>query len=249
MSLLLLGLLSGFLSTYLGLGSGLLLVSLLPFASKLSSLEILQLSLLVVFLANMVNVLVFSWQNLLRWSWLKPLAASSLISACLCGFFVSALSSLQMRFILFTCLLLACCFTLLRPALKKLGASLFYLAGLLTGACSGLTGLGGGLILSPFLHESDSVPVREIAGLVAACSLVSSCFSLLGLSLEGSLLLFHSSSWTQDFLYISLPAGLGIFLGHLLNIRKKTRLRRLIVRAITLTVSLFIGLDLLTRSW
>ena len=228
----LLGALSGFSSAWIGVGAGLFIVSFLPGVAGLSPLETLQASLLVVFTVNIINSLVFSAQKSVPWSYCFPIIAIGLVFSFLCSVFVTSLSPFQVRLVLWLFLLLipAILFFLKkRPALKK---TLPFISGVLIGSCSGLTGLGGGIVLSPLFHESRSLSVRKIAPVICVSTLFVSFFALLGQE-TGAGIFANSTHWRICCFVLLASSVAGLFLGHRLNKRALTKLRRLVVRGLT----------------
>ena len=231
----LLGFLSGFSSAWLGVGTGLLIVSFVPMVSGLSPLETLQASLLVVLPINIINSLVFSAQRLVVWSWCAPVIVTGLVASFLLSVFVTSLSPFQVRFVLwlFLGLLPVVLFFMGKwPFMKK---TLPWISGILMGACSGLTGLGGGIVLSPLLHESRSLSARKIAPVVCVSTLFISFFALLGQE-SGAGVFFNSAHWWMCCFVLLASSFAGLSIGHLLNKKEHTRLRRLMVRGLTFFV-------------
>ena len=228
----LLGFLSGFSSAWLGVGTGLFIVSFVPVIAGLSPLETLQASLLIVFPINLINSLVFSVQRLVVWSWCIPIILIGLVCSFLLSVFVTSLSPFQVRLILWLFLgfLPLVVFVLGRwPVMKKL---LPWTSGFLVGSCSGLTGLGGGIVLSPLLHESRSLPARKIAPLICVSTLFISFFALLGQE-RGAGVFSNSSHWWKCCFILLACSCVGLLVGHLLNKKERSRLRRLLVRGLT----------------
>ena len=69
-SLAVLAFASGFFSSYLGLGSGLLIVSLLPGFSPAGTIQV---SLILLFFTTGSNSLIFLYKRLVAWDWVWPL--------------------------------------------------------------------------------------------------------------------------------------------------------------------------------
>lgn len=239
----LLGVLSGFSSAWLGVGTGLFIVSFLPVIAGLSPLETLQASLFIVFAINLVNTFVFSVQRLVVWSWCIPIILIGLVCSFLLSVFVTSLSPFQVRFVLWLFLgfLPIIIFLLGKwPVMKK---TLPWTSGVLVGTCSGLTGLGGGIILSPLLHESRSLPARKIAPLICVSTLFISFFALLGQE-KGAGVFSNSHYWWKCCFILLACSGIGLFLGHSLNKKERSLLRRLLVRGLTFFVFCMVTAEL-----
>ena len=239
---------SGFCSAWLGVGGSVFIIPFLPFLSGLSAFASLQVSLLLIVTISFVNSLSFALQKLVLWNRLIKAGLLALSFAFLSGIFVSHLNSLQIRFILW--LFLAIIFSLPwllthKPVLKNRKG--FYLFSSLMGVCSSLTGLGGGMILSPFLHESEHIPAKNIPALVSCIMLFVSSFSLLGQFSQTGLVFAESSDGLFIYLLLLLPAFAGLLIGYVANVKQKNiKLRRLLLRiAVTviflkMTIELFV---------
>ena len=233
-------------SAWLGVGGSLFIVPLLPFLSPLDSLETLQVSLCLIFIISLVNLLSFTFQKLILWSWFIRCVFIALASSFASGFFVTFFHVLQIRFILwlFLALILMLPFLLKRKGsfLKEKG---IYIFGSLMGICSGFTGLGGGMILSPFLHESKIVPTKNISALVASVMFFVSTFALLGQLSQINFLVNSSSLWFTFFLLL-VPSLFGLIFGYYVNIKQKKQIwRRLLLRALVLLMFLHLSLELM----
>ena len=231
-SLAFLGLASGFCSAWLGVGGSVFIVPLLPFLSGLSPLESLQLSLFLIFIISLINSLSFIFQKLVLWPCFFRGLTGSLSFAFISGFFVAYLSPWQIRFILW--LFLALILSL--PWLLKKAPVFLYNQGLyifssLMGICSGGTGLGGGMILSPYLHESRKIPAQNIPAVVSCIMFFVSSFSLLGQMSRPGFVFASSGPWWFCFFLLFIPSLVGLCFGYFFNIRQKNiHWRRLILR-------------------
>ena len=238
--------LSGFSSAWLGAGGSVFIVPLLPFLSGLSAFHSLQVSLLLIVTVSFINSISFIFQKLVLWNWFIKLGFLSLSFAFLSGGIVSYLNSFQIRFILWLFLLVILALPWLFmhiPFLKKKG---IYLFSSLMGICSGLTGLGGGMILSPFLHESEIIPAKNIPALVSCIMFFVSGFSLLG-QFSQTELFFASFSKRLFFYYFLLliPSFVGLFIGYFVNVRQKNiKLRRLLLRLAVAVVFLKMTIEI-----
>lgn len=86
-----------------------------------------------------------------------------------------------------------------------------YLAGALLGLLSGLTGVGGGIFLSPLLLLMGWAPTRVISGVSALFILVNSIAGLLGLFASGKPI---PLDWLQNNLpWLAIAAAAGGWLG------------------------------------
>lgn len=230
--LIFLGAGSGFCAAYLGVGGSVFIVPLLPFLTGLDPLNSLRLSLSLIFVISFVNSLAFIGQRLVLWPSFIKGVLGALGAALLSGFFVTYLSAFQIRLTLwfFLSLILGLPFILKKyPFLKNKG---IYIFSTLMGICSGFTGLGGGMILSPYFHESRQIPLKNIPALVSCIMFCVSVFSLLGQMLRTNYLPFSNfSQWKMYFFLLLIPSLMGLIFGYVANIRHKNlKWRRLILR-------------------
>ena len=254
----------GLFYAWLGAGAGAILVPLLPYVSKLDALEVVQATLLMGFLISLINSLVFQFQKLILWSWIVKAFFFIITASFLAGFSLGFLSPFQIRFILWSFFL----FILLFPYLLYQSVSsfhtgfgeknkqfkpepykmkLFYLCNILAGFSSGLTGVGGGLILSPFFHESRLIPSKNIPAVMSVLFLFVTSFSLLGQITQNSLNLTGSSEVFLVCLQILPGYLLGSIAGYILNNKQnEPLLRRQIIRFLILLLFLKMTLEILS---
>ena len=271
LSLAALAFVSGFCSSYLGIGGGVVIVSLLPAFTDFSPTETIQISLALMFFITLLNSLIFLYKNLVAWDWAGPLIVTGGAFAFLGGSFVTGLSDFSIRFLLWWVLFFIVTFSLTKigffqkhlvPSfqvqksesnkkffhffLNWIGGkySLRILGGALMGLCSGLTGLGGGVIISPLLHESPALPLKKISPSVALVTLFMSVFALSGQQWKG-FSIWENASLKVAFPVLLLFAVLGLSLGHLFHGRGERHKRLLIVRLITGTLFLKVTVELL----
>ena len=232
------------------MGGSLFIVPFLPFLSGLSAFTSLQVSLLLIVTISFINSASFALQKLILWDRLIKASLLALSFAFLSGALVSHLSSLQIRFILwlFLAVILSLPWLLThKPVLKKRKG--FYLFSSLMGVCSGLTGLGGGMILSPFLHESESLPVRNIPALVSCIMLFVSVFSLLGQLSQTDLFFMGSSDGLFIYFLLLFPAFAGLLMGYFINVKQKNiKLRKFLLRIAVAVIFLKMTIELFVQS-
>ena len=245
-SLLLLGLCSGFLGTYVGLGSGLIFVSFLPLVTSLTPLETLQMSLFVIFSVNGINTCIFTYQKRVAWAWVSPVVSVGLVASFILSLTVTALSPFAIRliFCLFLLFIILSFFFLRRYVFQK---SFPYVSGFIMGSCSGLTGLGGGLILSPIFHESGRLPIYQVAPTICVITLITSFFALVGQFVGTQFLLLNSAYWWECFFILMASSLLGLILGHLLNKDKRESFRKKFVRVFVILSFCFVSGELVYK--
>ena len=222
---------AGFCYSWLGVGAGVFVVPLLPYVAGLESLEAVQASLLMIVIISFINGVSFFFQRLILWEWVfKSLLILSVFSF-LAGFFIAFLSPFQIRLILWLFFLLILCLPYLfalTPFIKNRG---FYLFSALAGACSGLTGLGGGVILSPFFHESNLIPSKNIPAIMSCLLFCVSISSLIGQMSQKAFILTSSSELLLVCAQMLPGYLLGAVAGYVVNIKQTDfLLRKKVVR-------------------
>lgn len=241
--LALLGFVSGFSSSYLGIGGGIFIVSLLPLLVGFSPGEIIQISLALIFSLTLLNSVIFIYKKLVVWSWAVPLVTIGGGVAFLSGFLVTELSDFSIRFLLWLFLLFIVIFPYIKG--KFFQKRLKFVGGGLMGFSSGLAGIGGGTILSPLLHESTSLPLRKISPSVSLVTLFMSVFALSGHQWKG-FYLWENLSFQGVFPVLLLLALPGLALGHWFQGKNDRKRRVFIVRIITVVLFLKLSVELLS---
>ena len=232
-----LGVLSGFSVTRLGMGGGIYIVPLLPFLTGLSPLETMQLSFFLIFVITGINSIIFTLRKEVSWPFAKVIFPTSAGMSFFSNFFVIKLSSYQIRLVLWLCLggIIAIPFIVKRSSqiLKRLP----YFSGILMGFCTGLTGIGGGTILSPILHESRLISVHKIPGTICVIMFPIAVFSLLAQGIGTQFPLSISSLWWTSFFIMFISSMLGFIIGY--NTKFKShKTSRSIVRILVLLMFL-----------
>ena len=245
--LALLGFLSGFCSAWLGVGGSVFIVPLLPFLSGLDPLSALQISLLLIFVISLFNSLSFILQKLVLWPWFVRGVVFAFCLSFFSGFFVTYLSSFQIRFVLWLFLGLIVSLPWLLKKIPILYDKGIYIFSSLMGICSGLTGLGGGMILSPYLYESYRIPVQNIPAVVSCIMFFVSSFSLIGQISRIGFSFGNTSHWWFCFFLLLIPSFFGLGFGYFVNIRQKNiKWRRLFLRVIVAAMFLKLTVELYT---
>jgi len=244
--LALLGLLSGFFSAWLGVGGSVFIVPLLPFLSGLDPLSALQVSLLLIFVISLFNSLSFIVQKLVLWIWFARGAVCALCLSFFSGFFVTYLSPFQIRFVLWLFLGLIAGLPWFLKQIPVLYDKGIYIFSSLMGICSGFTGLGGGMILGPYLYESHRMPVKNIPAVVSCIMFFVSSFSLIGQVSRIGFSFGNSSHWWFCFFLLLIPSFFGLGFGYFVNIRQQNiKWRRLFLRIIAAVMFLKLTLELI----
>ena len=171
-----------------------------------------------------------------------PLA---LIFSFLSSFFIVGKSPFFIRLTL----LCFICFMLLLPFLLKIkvfqSGKAYYFFSSLTGLCSGMTGLGGGMIFSSYLFESSKTPVSKTPALVSILMLSVALSSLFFQQRLSGLSFLEDKNWLFYYLLLVIPSLLGIVLGFFFHLRQKNRnLRRWILRGLLVIIFIKLFLEL-----
>jgi len=252
----------GLLYAWLVACAGAILVPLLPYVSNFSALGAVQTAFLMGFLISLLNSGFFWQQKLILWSWIFKALFFILISSFLAGFCIGFLSPFQIRLLLWSFFLLILVFPLLLNGLNvsfqsesgkphpsqnnKYKKNFFYVFNILAGCSSELTGVGGGMILSPFFHESRLVPSKNIPAVMSVLLLCVTGFSLLGQIVQNSLSFNGSSEVVLVCLQILPGYFLGSLAGYIINIKQNSpHLRRRFLRFLVLLLFLKMTLEIL----
>lgn len=107
------------------------------------------------------------------------------------------------------------------------------------GVLSGITGIGGGIYLSPFLHHSRWASSKAIAATTSVFILLNSIASI-------GVLLWRGVQWQNDFALWLVAVLLGGWLGSRTSIRW---LKAHHLRAITAVILMFVGTKIWWDHW
>jgi uncharacterized membrane protein YfcA len=198
-----------------GASGYLAVMALLGFAPEVMKPAALSLNVLVAGLASwkFIRAGAFSRDLLL------PLVITSVPMAALGG--ALHLPGQYYRFLLGVVLIFAAAWPIFRVQLVQERPSLpaprllLLLSGAVIGLLSGLTGVGGGIFLSPLLLIMGWATVRSTAGISAAFILLNSLAGLAGMWFKGAQLPAELPWW-------ALAAGLGGWIGAELGARHLT---------------------------
>ena len=129
--------------------------------------------------------------------------------------------------------------------LSRIKLKAFYFFSALMGACSGLTGLGGGIILSPFLHESELVSPKYIPAITSWIMFFISSAGILGQISQTDF--FYSSEILFVYISLCLPSFLGLFCGYFFNLKQENKqLRKKILRFLVFIMFMKMSFELLS---
>lgn len=222
-ALLILGALAAFFSGLLGIGGGIFYVpglnALYAHAGILPSVSMhlaLGTSTCVNVFNAMINLSRHRKHQTINWAVAKPLMPSMVIGAFMGGFLAGYLPANILK-ILFSILLL---FIGLRYTFKRHqqsvkpvpGPKFMAVAGLVIGTIASINGLGGGVIMVPFLHRYN-LEMREIVAISAACILPQSFFGAMGYIISGW---GHAELPAYSLGYVYWPVALPLVITSLL---------------------------------
>ena len=218
-----LGALSGFLAGLLGIGGGLVIVPVLIALLPLTLIEpqllmpmVLGTSLAAILLTSISALLAHKRSGNIPVKMLPPLIFGIGSGALVGSYFADVIPSdtLKLMFAVFVILMslqmwfgskksdVATCETEVEPNKAGLGVVSVFVGGL-----SSLLGVGGGIMMVPFLTWCDVRMLRAV-GASAACGLAVSSMGSLGYLWAGLHTSFELPPWS--FGYIYLPALAGI---------------------------------------
>lgn len=173
LTIILLGVTVGFLSSFFGIGGGSLIVPILyiMYQDTLTSLEVIAISLSTIFLVTTTNIYKFKKESLL-----PPVKSSVFIALfCIIGayignqFIVGIDTKLAKK--ITACVLIIICLKLLlykaKPVKEAISQKkqhmIISITALLGSFLSSITGLGGGIIFTPFFMSFGKVDALKVS--------------------------------------------------------------------------------------
>ena len=256
---------SGFFSSYLGFGGGIVIVSLAPVLTNLSPAESARAALFLILCLSLSNAALFARKRLIDWNWALSMTAAGSLAAFFSGRAAPSLSDFSLRLILWFFLFFVTALPsakifwrgafpfrpAAKPRLNKTGSSwrrgVFKTlqksaCGALMGLSSGLSGFSGGVILSPLLHETRALPLKNISPSLSFAAAGLAVFALFGHQTAGGP---FSDSLRAAFPVLLIFSFSGLIAGHFFH-RKKDRSRRLVIlRLVTAGLFLTVSFELI----
>ncbi|MEN9639925.1 MAG: hypothetical protein RLZZ262_1794 [Bacteroidota bacterium] len=107
------------------------------------------------------------------------------------------------------------------------------------GVLSGITGIGGGIYLAPFLHHSRWASTKAIAATTSFFILINSVFSIL-------VLLWNGLQWNNSYFGWIAAVILGGWMGSKTSIRWMQGLH---LRIVTALILMFVGIKIWLDHW
>ena len=171
-----LGLLVGVIASLTGLGGGVVMVPMLPLLVGADQRQAVATSLFVVFL-NGLQISFFSIRKKkLDIRFALPIAVIGIMTAYFSSLLIYRFSDFSLR--LFLCFIMAfIIYILIKPPHFTFhrGKNIFrYAVGAIAGFVSGLSGLGGGIVVGPLLLAGKAISHQKLPSTI---SFVSMCFS------------------------------------------------------------------------
>lgn len=235
------GLGTGILSTLFGVGGGTIIVPVLYFLyPELPPTLVIGTSLGVILVNSLLNTYLFHKKGFLPSKQVIIALGAGMAIGGMAGFYAAELLSARFIKIFLACVLLIVSFRLVRK--KKItgeqsaappaqNAPLLFGTGTLGGVISGMTGLGGGSILTPILIEFFKTPLNKIpafTNVAMAFAAISGIIKSMTLSKAGLDIPYASYSIGHVhimfigviFLGAFFGAKIGIYLGNKIPQRK-----------------------------
>lgn len=240
-----LGVLSGFSVTCLGMGGGVYIVPLIPLLIGTSPYETMQLSFCIIFCFTLFNSVLFIKGKRIDWSFAKTTISSSLLFAFISNLFVLNLSPYQVRFTLWLFLGVVATLPIILRKSVWIVKKLPVVSGMIVGLCTGLTGIGGGALLSPALHESKLVSTQKIPGTICVIMFPIACIGLLAQVVGTDFPRNLPAIWWHGFFTLMSASVIGAIIGY--NVKFKTRRApRYIVRVLVFLIFCKVTGELIT---
>ncbi len=211
---LLLGLLVGLMSSILGLGGGIVMVPALVFLLAFPHHAAVGTSLLAISFVSTFNVVRFQLKKLLDW---KTALKIGLTGGVL-SFFSGNIASYLPQQVLIAFFILVLIYLIiktlrarenLKPEIATNASDSSVLkAGAVAGIVSGLTGVGGGSILTPILLGKHEIEKKTVVPLSNAFMMITAIGASIGYAMHGPIIW---ETWEVGSLHID--TALLIFLG------------------------------------
>lgn len=216
----LMGLLAGFFAGLLGIGAGLILVSLMVLSFNAQGFPpdrvmhlALGTSLATIIFTSLKNIHAHHAHGAVRWDIVRH-AAVGLVFGTLAGSAIAEMLRSRALAVVFTLFVVYSAINMAldlkpKPTRKLPGRMVTQLAGALVGIASSLVGAGGGFISIPLMTYCN-VPMRQCVATSAAFGLPIAIAGTAGFLVGG---------WQKDHLpvyslgYVHLPAMIGIVAG------------------------------------
>ena len=254
------GFLTGIVSSFLGVGGGIIIVPLLPLVMDLSQREVIATSLCTVFLIVFMNTVSFHLKGLIQWKLALFFGVIASLGAYLGGSFTAYVDSLFMKGVLLGVLNLLAFSFLFQDSYPKVWRNLSFIkkyalgfgVGFFGGLISGFTGIGVGSLITSFFIQFGLMQGKKVVPTSHAIVMMTSFFG--ALSFAGPVKeqgdVGFSSFWKLGlirldiFLLLSGGALLASFIGRHFQHKMPSQLRKRVLLSILIVmgVKVFISL-------
>jgi uncharacterized membrane protein YfcA len=248
-ALLAIGILTGVLSSILGIGGGVVMIPLFGLVfPDMAPRFLIACSLSIILFNSMINVWRFSKKIKIDWNIIGLVAVCALISGFLASQIGSNMSEMTLRLV-FGGFLLIGVLPLTLASLYNVSpfdhiqmgqkaGSVFI--GLISGGISGLTGLGGGVIIVPLLNTLLKIDFKRVSAYSNALMVFTSASAALGYALEDATLdQFFTVGYVVPEIVVMVLIGafvggrLGVYVHGLLS---KQNLKRAFIGLIVIVI-------------
>lgn len=262
---ILIGLLLGLISSFLGVGGGVFLVPLLPYIYDIEAFQAIILSLSFILVSVCINTVMFSFSRRVVWSLTFRMAPFIVMGGYLGATVASRIPPLYLRvFLAFMLLFMSYSFYKVlhdvkvksdRRFLKKLKSLVRFdviknsdgAAGFFAGCLSGLVGIGTGVMLNLVILNNPGVNPKKVSPTVNSMMVfvcLGAIVSVLLQDYRGYVALFNCVGF-YSFLIIVLGIIVGSQIGKRLNEMNLHKLRVRLLLAITFTLSVSVFIEVL----
>lgn len=242
---LILGIVVGIVSSFLGIGGGILIVPLLPSFTGISANSAVATSLAIVSLVAIKNVISFNKKKLVKFSAGINIGLGAFVGSFISAQFVADLSEKVVVGILGSVLLFLAYRIIFvkKPQIKsKVTENKFnykaLIAGVICGLIVGVTGLGGGILFGPLLLGFHMVREEEMSPTSNLAMIFSCVAGVIGFIIHADH--FNLIEWGLIRIDLALMAFIGAFfsskLGKKYQHLMSTKLRRGLLVSLILLV-------------
>jgi len=254
---LLLGSVVGFLAGLLGIGGGLIIVPALLYILPSVGISSVQLthvaiatSLASIILTSMSSAAAHHKRGNIPWALFKPILPGIVIGSLASAFVSEQIASddLQQAFAIFVVLMAV---QMAFPFKVKTGSSLpnfavLFIISILIALTAGLMGIGGGVLLVPFLSYCG-LQMRQAVGFSSATGMLIAVSGTIGYIIAG----FDVPNLPEGSVgYIYLPASIGIIISSMLcapiGVKAASSWPTPVLKKIFACLLVVVGLKLLT---
>lgn len=254
---LILGIVLGLVSSFLGIGGGVFLVPLLPKIYELTAHEAVVLSLSFIFVSVLINTAQYQLQKKIVWSLVLKMAPFIIIGGFAGSKVASFIPGIYLRlFLAIFLVLMSLSFlkTILTFNSNKNRSNFIanlhpYFLGVFSGILSGFAGVGSGVFLNWLVLNNKSVNSKEEAPTVNAMMI----FVCLGVFVSAFLFnpslaaKFYDKVGLQSFLLMIIGIVIGSYVGKTLNAKNLHKIRVILLMVITFSLAIMVFYEILSQ--